>query len=278
MSAISAVVFDLDGTLVDSLPDLQAALNRLLATRGLAPLSVPRVREMVGDGAKRLVERAFAARGLAAGVDELADFLADYEANCALATRVYPGIPEALQTLAAQGHKLAVCTNKPAAATRNVLDALGLAPFFGAVVGGDSTPYRKPDPRHLAQALSGLIPIRENADWYARGVGGAAAREIKALYQPATWLEESINWRAGINANSGVMAGVMVGDHANDILAARGLAIPSIFVTWGYGQEQYGEERHSGVRGDFTANEAGELPGIIAEITRLIAALPANPH
>ena len=150
-----ALIFDLDGTLIDSEPDLRAALNRLLADRGLSPLNAAAVRAMIGDGARMLVQRAFAAHNRAAGPAEYAEFLEDYEANATVATVVYPGIEAALATLHTAGHKMAVCTNKPEQAARNVLQALGLAHFFAAVVGGDG-PYRKPDPRPLSQALAAL--------------------------------------------------------------------------------------------------------------------------
>ena len=150
-----ALIFDLDGTLIDSEPDLRAALNRLLADRGLSPLGAAAVRAMIGDGAKILVQRAFAAHDRASGPAEYAEFLEDYEVNATVATVVYPGIEAALATLRAAGHKMAVCTNKSEQAARNVLQALGLASFFDAVVGGDGL-YRKPDPRHLAQALAAL--------------------------------------------------------------------------------------------------------------------------
>ena len=149
-----AVIFDLDGTLIDSEPDLRAALNRLLGDRGLSPLGAAAVRGMIGDGAKLLVERAFAAHRRVAGPAELDDFLADYEAHAVVQTVVYPGIVDALATLQAAGHKMAVCTNKPEQAARHVLQTLELV-SFSAIVGGDG-PYRKPDPRHLAQALAAL--------------------------------------------------------------------------------------------------------------------------
>jgi phosphoglycolate phosphatase len=151
-----AVIFDLDGTLIDSAPDIAAVLNRVLAASGLAPLPGDEVREMIGDGARALLERGFAARGAVAGAEHLAAFVADYEANPVVETVAYAGILPALAALREAGHMLGVCTNKPIGPTRRILDVLGLAPFFGAVVGGDSTPYRKPDPRHLAAALAGL--------------------------------------------------------------------------------------------------------------------------
>ena len=150
-----ALIFDLDGTLIDSEPDLRAALNRLLADRGLSPLNAAAVRAMIGDGARMLVQRACAAHNRAAGPAEYAEFLEDYEANATVATVVYPGIEAALAALHTAGHKMAVCTNKPEQAARNVLQALGLAHFFAAVVGGDG-PYRKPDPRPVSQALAAL--------------------------------------------------------------------------------------------------------------------------
>lgn len=148
------LVLDLDGTLVDSLPDLSASLNRVLAARGLAPLAEATVRPMVGDGAPLLVARAFAARGAAPDADALPDFLADYTAHATAATRPFPGIPEALHALVASGWRLAVCTNKPERPARALLAALGLAPLLAAIGGGDSFATRKPDPGHLLATLA----------------------------------------------------------------------------------------------------------------------------
>lgn len=155
-------VFDLDGTLVDSVPDLTAALNRVMASRGLAPFVVAEVVPMVGDGAAVLVRRAFAARGTAPDDRALDDFLMDYGANAAVATVPYPGTTEALDALRAGGWVLAVCTNKPEAPARTLLDALGLLGRFAAIGGGDSFPVRKPDPAHLIATLgaAGGIPQR----------------------------------------------------------------------------------------------------------------------
>ncbi len=146
-------IFDLDGTLVDSAPDLRAALNRLMAARGLAPFTRSEVIGMVGDGARALVERALAARGQAFDPAALDLFLDDYTAHAAAETRPFEGIPEALDSLAAAGWRVAVCTNKPAAAARELLGALGLLPRFAALGGGDTYPVRKPDPGHLLATL-----------------------------------------------------------------------------------------------------------------------------
>ena len=184
-------VFDLDGTLVDSAPDLHAALDRLMAARGLAPFDRATVIAMIGDGAKVLVERALAARGQPFDQAALDQFLADYGAAAAVETRPFAGIPEALGRLAADGWRLAVCTNKPEAPARELLDALGLAHRFAALGGGDSFPTRKPDPAHLLATIAAAGGLRDGA--------------------------------------------VMIGDHHNDIRAARGAGIPGLFVSWGYG-------------------------------------------
>lgn len=156
------MVFDLDGTLVDSVPDLAAALNRLLASRGLAPFSRPEVAGFVGDGARVLLERAFGARGTAPDARALADFLEDYGANAAVETEPYPGVRETLERFAAAGWRMAVCTNKPEAPARTLLEALDLARFFAAVGGGDSFPVRKPDPGHLRATIeaAGAAPAQ----------------------------------------------------------------------------------------------------------------------
>ena len=151
-----AVIFDLDGTLIDSVPDIAAAVNRVLAADGLPPHSLEVIRGMIGDGAKQLLERAFAAHGVKAEPRHLAAFMADYLANPVAETRVYAGIVPVLEGLRVAGHRLGVCTNKPVGPARKILDALDLSPFFQAVTGGDSTPYRKPDPRHLAATLAEL--------------------------------------------------------------------------------------------------------------------------
>jgi phosphoglycolate phosphatase len=150
---IRTLLLDLDGTLVHSVPDLAAALNRMLRARGLAALSQSEVTAMIGDGVVLLVERAFAARGRSPDTGAVAEFSADYGAHAAVETVPYPGVADALRSLADDGWRLAVCTNKPEAAARSLLSALGLARFFAAVGGGDSFPARKPDPRHLLATL-----------------------------------------------------------------------------------------------------------------------------
>lgn len=151
-----AVVFDLDGTLIDSAPDIAAVLNRILAAAGHAPLGLGEVRGMIGDGAKQLLERGFAARGAMAGPEHLAAFIADYQENPARETVCYPGMEQVLADLRGQGRQLGVCTNKPIGPTRRILDELGLTHYFAAIIGGDSTPYKKPDPRHLAATLADM--------------------------------------------------------------------------------------------------------------------------
>lgn len=147
------MIFDLDGTLVDSVPDLAAAVNRLMASRALAPFPRPEIARMVGDGARVLLERAFAARGRASDEAALAAFLDDYGAHAAVETTPFPGVAETLAIFAAQGWRMAVCTNKPEAPARTLLAALGLDRHFASVGGGDSFPVRKPDPGHLRATI-----------------------------------------------------------------------------------------------------------------------------
>lgn len=146
------VVFDLDGTLIDSIGDLAAAVNRLVAERGGRWLETPRVAGMVGEGAALLVARAFAASGASGDPREaLPRFLEIYDALLPGTTRPYSGVPEMVRTLEAVV-PLAVLTNKPADAARKILSLLGLAPSFRQVVGGDGPFGRKPDAaglRHL---------------------------------------------------------------------------------------------------------------------------------
>ena len=155
---LKAILFDLDGTLVDSAADLQDALNALLAEEGLAPLDLQAVKGMVGDGVAKLVERGLTARG--AGLDRLparvARFMELYEPNAARLTRPYPLVAETLESLRQRGLRLAVVTNKPHAATMRILGALDLARFFDAVVGGDTLGRRKPDPAPLLHAMRAL--------------------------------------------------------------------------------------------------------------------------
>ncbi len=154
-----ALLFDLDGTLVDSLPDLALAMNAILAEQGKAPLALAEVRLMVGDGVPKLVARGLAAAGLAvAPLLERAvlRFLDLYEGRPAAHTTIYPDVPEVLAALRVQGYRLAVCTNKPVEAANQVLKALGLAPLLDAVIGGGSTPALKPDPQPFLAALAAL--------------------------------------------------------------------------------------------------------------------------
>lgn len=190
-----AVVFDLDGTLVDSAPDLIAALNRLLVAEGRRRVDMAEGTVMIGDGVRTLVERGFAATGPAVAgeaLDALAKrYLADYEANVCVETRVFPGAEAVLKTLFADGVGMGICTNKPEAPARAILSGLGLAGFFGVVIGGDTVPgARKPDARPMLATLRGL----------------------------------------GVGANEAVM----VGDSTNDVQTARAAGTKVVVVGHGY--------------------------------------------
>jgi phosphoglycolate phosphatase len=143
------IAFDLDGTLIDSLRDLAESANELLAGYGAAPLDEAAVGRMVGEGAGVLVSRLLSARGLdASHAEALAKYLAIYDRRLLGHTRPYEGIEDALATLAPRA-RLAVLTNKPAAAAERVLQALGIRRWFAWVVGGDSRFPRKPAPDAL---------------------------------------------------------------------------------------------------------------------------------
>lgn len=159
LGGFEGLLIDLDGTLVDSVPDLAAALNKLLAEEGHGPLARNEVADMVGDGVQRLVERGFAARGIAnlQGLDALVErFLGHYEVALSVESRPYPGVLETLDALKAAGLRLAVCTNKPQAASERMLADLELAAAFETVAGGDAFAVRKPDGGHLLGTLERL--------------------------------------------------------------------------------------------------------------------------
>jgi phosphoglycolate phosphatase len=159
------VLFDLDGTLVDSFDDIRDALNALLVEEGLRPVAREEARAMFGDGAQILVARALRATGgdAARAPEFTPRYLAHYEPVATRRTRVYPGVIEVLQSLADAGFALAVVTNKPERGTRIVLDALDLSPLVQAVVGGDTLATRKPDPAPVREALRRLGVVADRA-------------------------------------------------------------------------------------------------------------------
>jgi phosphoglycolate phosphatase len=151
------VVFDLDGTLADTAPDLAAALDHTLAALGRPAIDSESVRELIGPGAKELLRRALAASGEAdeALVERaLPIYLEHYAAHICVGTTPYPGIDEALAALTARGVKLAICTNKRERLTHLLIDALGWSDRFAAIVGADTLAVRKPDPLTLQEAIA----------------------------------------------------------------------------------------------------------------------------
>ena len=152
---MSLVVFDLDGTLIDSRLDLALSTNEMLGTYGAPALPVDQVTMMVGEGARKLVERALGAAGLdPAEPQALPRFLDIYGRRLLVHTRPYDGIPDVVAELS-RSHTLAVLTNKPADPTRRLLEAFQLAPHFERVIGGDSEWARKPDPAGMHALMSG---------------------------------------------------------------------------------------------------------------------------
>lgn len=194
------LLFDFDGTLIDSAPDIRTAANQMLDTLGLAPLTLAQIHGFVGDGARALVARCLQAAGgtasdtPAAEDDALARltarYMAIYSAIRPDPSCVYPCVDATLETLRRRGHPLALVTNKPEGATHEVLDAVGLARHFTVVVGGDTLPQRKPHPAPLLEAL-------------------------RRLGQPPTHA-------------------VMVGDGPNDVAAGRAAGLRVIAVSHGY--------------------------------------------
>jgi len=154
-----AIVFDLDGTLIDSAPDIHLAANKVFTAKGLQPFPFDVVKGFIGNGVGVLVSRLLQSQGLdGAGsmqTELIANFVKLYEEAFDL-TILYPGVVEALDILAAQGHRLGICTNKPEGPARAALRHFGLESYLHVLIGGDSLPQRKPDPAPLRAALAAL--------------------------------------------------------------------------------------------------------------------------
>ncbi|MGA0594110.1 phosphoglycolate phosphatase [Enterovirga sp. CN4-39] len=194
MTQSPIAVFDLDGTLAHTAPDLIGTLNVILAREGLPPVALDDARELIGAGARALVDRGFVAAGrelTPKKSDELyRDFLAHYAENLCVASHLFDGVEAALDKIEASGFRLAVCTNKIEAHSRQLLRALGTADRFAAICGRDTFAYFKPDPRHLTLTIE--------------AAGGDPSRAI------------------------------MVGDSLTDIATAKAAGIPVVAVTFGY--------------------------------------------
>lgn len=194
MSDPLTVVFDLDGTLVDTAPDLAQAMNAVLGAHGRGHVPLTQVRHMVGQGARVLMAKAMAATGEPAAeplLDQLFDeFLEFYLAHIADLSTPFDGVERELKRCADAGYALGICTNKPERASHLLLDQLDLSQYFGSVVGGDSLAIKKPDAEHIHETV--------------RRAGGRAGHAI------------------------------MVGDSSNDIDAARNARVPVIAVSFGY--------------------------------------------
>jgi len=160
-----AIIFDLDGTLIDSAADIAAAANSVLGEAGASPLPEHAVLRMVGGGAAKLLERAYAKANLPLENPEavLDRFLIHYHTGRKTRTRPYPGVTGLLRRLRRAGHPLAICTNKPGAATRKILAKLGWTGIFDVVLAGDDLPVKKPDPAHVTVALRMMGATPRNA-------------------------------------------------------------------------------------------------------------------
>lgn len=153
MNAVELVIFDLDGTLVDSIPDLTDAVNEFMRASGRAPLAMDDVRRLVGKGARNLVERALG-NGTEEEVEQsLKIFLGYNDAHIADKTVMYPGVPETLQELHRRGCRMVLVTNKTEYLSRKLLGVIGIGHYFEQVLGADSLPFRKPSPEPVLKVL-----------------------------------------------------------------------------------------------------------------------------
>lgn len=173
-------LFDLDGTLIDAVPDILPAINHVMDTHRLAAVTYEEAASLMGDGLHQFALRAFQRRGAIAGDEDIAMFAARYSRHAVVHTRLYPGVPTTLQVLADNGWRLVVCSNKNEAVAEDILTQLGIRLHFTVVCGGDTVVARKPDPRHLQEALTraGAMPDQAvmigdyQADvWAARMLG-----------------------------------------------------------------------------------------------------------
>ena len=190
------IVFDLDGTLIDTAPDLVATLNALLAREGYRTVAYADARSMIGGGARHMLAQALGSQGVAlapAALDRLfADFIPHYAAHIADRSRPFPGVEQALDRLAALGDRFAVCTNKLEELSVLLLERLGLAGRFAAICGQDTFGIAKPDPELLRRTIA--------------RAGGSLERTV------------------------------MVGDSAADVAIARGAGVPVVAVDFGYSE------------------------------------------
>jgi len=196
-SSPSAIIFDLDGTLVDSARDLTGALNHVLRQARRPKIDISKVRDMVGDGAKALIIKGFSETGSLPSEADMPiiwqDFLDYYLENITRETIVFPGALSVIKELKAKNIPMGLCTNKVIKLTHKLMTEIGLADYFSAIVGGDSFDYRKPDPRHITSTLEQMQCDPTRA--------------------------------------------IMVGDSANDIIAAQKANIPVIAVSFGYSKD-----------------------------------------
>lgn len=193
---MTALIFDLDGTLVDTAPDLLGATNAVLASQGRAAIDPASLRHMVGFGARSLITQAMQATGAPARDEDMpglvGHFLGHYRDHIADFSRPFPAVEDTLRRLRADGMRLGVLTNKPIDLTRLLLERLGMAELFAAVYGAGSRAYTKPDPRIFQDVVK---------DVFAEQAGGHA---------------------------------VMVGDSITDLATARAANAPCILVSYGY--------------------------------------------